>query len=295
MMTPDETRNSADADRPGLPQDEIDRKGDRIVREHFRRASGSWGMRYSSPLPKISDQDLILRRENVYRLLRAIIAVSPDGPRLRILDLGCGTGDVLDAVPRERLQVTGVDFLFDMLQRAATAHPGDAFVVADATELPVAHASQDVVICIGVLEYLRDPTAVLASIRTVLRPAGHLIVSFPNRRSPFRLLDRFESRCEHLLLNIFRALGARRADEDGPRYRHREWTVASARHLLAATGFEVDRILLNTFGLSGLTGTWRPNLAFSEWMSRRYFAESPVSTWLATTMVVHARPTGGNR
>jgi ubiquinone/menaquinone biosynthesis C-methylase UbiE len=167
--------------------------------------------------------------------------------------------------------------------------------VASAAAIPLAAGSQDVVVCIGVLEYVPDPSAVLASIRRVLRPGGHLIVSFPNRQSAFRLLSRLESRCVRALFTMVHALGGRRRDDDRPGYRHTQWTTAGARHLLAAAGFQVDRIFFNTFGLWGHAGTWQPNLAFSEWMSRRWFAESPVSTWLATTMVARSVRIGSER
>jgi 2-polyprenyl-3-methyl-5-hydroxy-6-metoxy-1,4-benzoquinol methylase len=289
------TRTDAKADGPGSSLEATDSAAERIVREHFRHVSTSWGTRYARPQQKISDQDLLLRRENVHRLLGPIRDAAAVGARLRILDVGCGTGDVLDGVPRDRVQVIGIDFVLGMVRDAASTHPDDAFVAGNAAAIPLAPRSQDVVVCLGVLEYVPDPAAVLASIRGVLRPGGHLIVSFPNRGSAFRLLSRFESRCERALFGLFHALGGRSRDDNRPRYRHRQWTVGGARHLVVAAGFEVDRIFFNTFGLWGRGGTWGPNLAFSEWMSRRCFAESPVSIFLATTMVVGATRTAADR
>lgn len=289
------TQHHTKPDGLGSSPDATRSAGERIVREHFRRASTSWGSRYNRPRRRISDQDLLLRRENVHRLVGTIRDACAAGTRLRILDVGCGTGDVLDGIPRNRVRVTGIDLVLDMVRGAATSHPDDVFVTANAEAIPLVPGSQDVVVCLGVLEYVPDPAAVLASIREVLRPGGHLIVSFPNRGSVSRLVSRLESRCERALFALFHALGGRGRHDDRPPYRHKQWTVAGARRLLAAAGFEVDRIFFNTFGLWGRAGTWAPNLAFSEWMSRHCFAESPVSTWLATTMVVGAARTAADR
>jgi SAM-dependent methyltransferase len=258
------------------------------VRAHFRTASTAWGSRYAGPPRKMSDQDLLLRRENVHRLLREILAAA-NGARgpLRILDVGCGTGDVLDGIPRTRVRVTGIDFVREMVATAARGHPDDRFVVGDAASLPVAAESIDVVVCLGVLEYLPGPATALASIHRTLRGGGSLIVSFPNRGSLFRKISAIERRGERALLRLREALRPRRRPS-GPAYRHTAWSVRGAQNLLAAADFEVQEILFNTFGLWGRPGTRRPNLAFSEWMSRRFFRESPLAAWLAYTMVVRA-------
>jgi SAM-dependent methyltransferase len=261
---------------------------DEKVRAHFKTASMAWGSRYAGRPRKISDQDLLLRRENVHRLLREIMAAENGAwEPLRVLDVGCGTGDILDGIPRTRVRVTGIDFVPEMVAAAARGHPDDRFVVGDATRLPVALESADVVVCPGVLEYLPDPLAALASIHQALRAGGSLIVSFPNRDSLFRTLSAIEIRGERAALRVRDALRGRRRPR-WPAYRHTQWSVEGARTLLAAAGFEVQEILFNTFGVWGRPGTWRPTLAFSEWMSHRFFRESPVAARLAHTMVVRA-------
>lgn len=47
----------------------------------------------------------------------------------------------------------------------------------------------DLVICSSVLEYVRDYRAELANFARLLRPAGRLLVSMPNRASRYRLAE----------------------------------------------------------------------------------------------------------
>lgn len=267
---------------------------DDIVREHFKTASGGWGTRYRGRPRKLSDQDLLLRRDNAHRLLRPLLESRTLGARLQVFDIGCGSGDVLDGIPRDLICVTGVDFVAEMVAAAARSHPHDRFVVADGANLPFEADSADIVVSLGVLEYVPDPAALLRSVHRVLRPGGRLIVSFPNRTSALRLASRMEARCTGALIVALDALRGRRLREDlWPRYRHTQWSVGGARRIVTATGFSVDCVLFNTFGLWGHIGTLRPNLALSEWMSRRFYHQSFLSAALATTMVVRAAKPAG--
>ena len=63
---------------------------------------------------------------------------------------------------------------------ALVAHERGLCVVrGDATRLPVADASVDLVVAFDVLEHIDDDAAVVAHIRRVLRPGGTLLVAVP--------------------------------------------------------------------------------------------------------------------
>jgi len=262
------------------------------VRTHFDTVSTEWGDRYARPPQRMSDLDLLLRRENVHRLVRPLLT-SAEG-KLRVLDVGCGSGDVLDGIGRDRISVLGVDRAASMVARAASTHPADRFMVADATRLPVPDASVDLITSLGVLEYVPDYEAVLASFFRKLRPGGHLIVSFPNRRSLFYLLSLVERSCENAALKVRDFVrGCRREGESGPNYDHRRWTVPEVRAVMAGSGFGVEQVLFNTFGVWGHVGRLRPMLGLSSFLTRNLHQRS-VSSWLACTMVFLAEK-GGTR
>ncbi len=113
----------------------------------------------------------------------AIFRLAREGGE-RLLDLGCGRGIVAGALVAEGRHAVGVDNDPELLADAAAR--GLITIQADlstdwASEVRP-HGPFDVVILADVLEHLRDPGAVLDSIRDneLLAPGGWLIVSIPN-------------------------------------------------------------------------------------------------------------------
>ncbi len=100
-------------------------------------------------------------------------------PALRgvVLDLGAGSGIAADHLapdvawwalePARRLDPA--------LPRRIGARPGARLLRAPAEEIPLADASVDAVIASTVLCSVREPAAVLAEVRRVLRPTGPLV------------------------------------------------------------------------------------------------------------------------
>jgi SAM-dependent methyltransferase len=131
----------------------------------------------------------------------------PDAAHLDVLDLGGGTGGL--AVPLAALghRVTVVDPSPDALaalaRRAEEAGVAGELVAiqGDADQLPVDHASLDLVLCHGVLEHVDDPAAALAAIARALRPGGRLSLVVAQRSATViaAALSGHLSRAEHLL------------------------------------------------------------------------------------------------
>lgn len=102
------------------------------------------------------------------------------GPGDRLLDLGTGTGVVLARLaaradaPREAV---GVDRSGSMLAAAQDVPHAWRLLCADATALPFANESFDVVTAAYLLHLLEPParSAVIAEAARVLRPGGRLI------------------------------------------------------------------------------------------------------------------------
>ena len=122
-----------------------------------------------------STRDVLRRRE----LVRAVLGARPGD---RILDVGCGPGfyvtELLEQVRREG-SVVGLDASADMLAVAAKraeGHDNVTFHEADATSLPVPDASFARVLCVQVLEYVRDVPAALIEMHRALRPGGRVLV-----------------------------------------------------------------------------------------------------------------------
>jgi len=264
-----------------------------MVASHFRAVSTGWGPRYEGRPRKMSDLDLQLRRENVQRLLEA--AAGRTALPMRVVDLGCGAGNVLDHVSRDLVRVIGVDVVPEMVKQAALDHPGDSFLVADASKLPVRPESVDAVTCVGVLEYLTDPLSALNTIWRGLKPGGFLIVSFPNKSSLFRTLSGWETTAERALLQVRdRLLGRPRADSGRPVYSHTQWSVPTAKTMLQHAGFSIESVRLQTFGLWGWVGRMRPALWLSRQLSSVLGREGVLSRRLGCTVVMLARKPSRN-
>jgi 2-polyprenyl-3-methyl-5-hydroxy-6-metoxy-1,4-benzoquinol methylase len=99
-----------------------------------------------------------------------------------VLDVGCGTGYGSYLLANAH-SYFGVDLDTESIRWAKTHYRKQAndFAAAQATALPVADLSQDLVTCFEVLEHVADQSKVLAEIRRVLRPGGWLCLSTPQK------------------------------------------------------------------------------------------------------------------
>jgi ubiquinone/menaquinone biosynthesis C-methylase UbiE len=130
-----------------------------------------------SPLPI-----RLLERRRVSVLIQLLDAQ----PNLRILEVGCGAGNVLDRVPTGTR--VGIDLSAFLLHKAGQRLKKRASLLRmNAESLAFADASFDRVYCSEVLEHVIDPTAVLREIRRVLRPNGLAVISVPNEDAINRL------------------------------------------------------------------------------------------------------------
>ena len=105
-----------------------------------------------------------------------------------LLDVGCGTGNLLSLInTRYDAQIAGVDLTPKMLNIARIKLGDDADLkVADSEDLPFEDNKFDMVICTDSFHHYPHPENVLKEIRRVLETDGMIIIADPYTPTPLR-------------------------------------------------------------------------------------------------------------
>ena len=112
----------------------------------------------------------------------------------RVLDFGCGTGDVIASLLRMgNPEITGVDISPDTARHARERFAGRsnvAVLVGTAEDMDFSDGSFDLAVGINVLQHIQPEaalTATLARLRRMVMPGGHIVVM---DCSPIRVVRR---------------------------------------------------------------------------------------------------------
>jgi len=95
-------------------------------------------------------------------------------PHERILDLGCGTGELTRAIADRGATVTGVDADAGMIAQARTLYPELAFHVGDGQALSF-DTEFEAVFSNAALHWMTRPRDVATGVSRALRPGGRLV------------------------------------------------------------------------------------------------------------------------
>jgi len=155
-----------EADRRGAARVLAERA--RVASESFRRQGADWDEMRALDLPAPAVE-------------AALLSLVPEADAGRLIDIGTGTGRVMELLGPRISQGVGIDASKAMLAlaRSRLARAGLTHCsvrLADMYRLPLAAASFDVAVLQMVLHYAEDPPGVLAEAARVLRPGGRLIV-----------------------------------------------------------------------------------------------------------------------
>jgi len=104
----------------------------------------------------------------------------------RVLDVGCGTGNLLKRLTGE---LYGIDTNLEMLRFAKQQLPNATLLFQDAVALKFNDGSFDGVSCINMLYYVDEPNKVLKETHRVLKPNGILVVAGPKPNIDYGVLE----------------------------------------------------------------------------------------------------------
>jgi trans-aconitate methyltransferase len=113
----------------------------------------------------------------VSRFGRDLVHLLAPVPGERVVDLGCGTGELAAELAALDLDVLGIDADPTMIAQARAKHPGVAFEQADGRVFTLAEPV-DAVLSNAALHWMLDPTAVIARVNAALRPGGRFVAEF---------------------------------------------------------------------------------------------------------------------
>lgn len=170
--------------------------------------------------------------------------------RERILDLGCGDGQLTARLAAGGVDVRGVDASAAMV--AAARARGITADEASAENLPYADAAFDAVFSNAALHWVRDQDGMMAHVHRVLKPGGRFVAEMGGHGNIAAI--------RVALMAVLERHGFAGA-EDGVNYYP---TVEAYTRRLKRHGFEVERIaliprptLLESSGMAGWLRTFR--------------------------------------
>jgi SAM-dependent methyltransferase len=156
-----------------------------------------------------------------FELITRLVAEQKTSQTFRILDAGCGTGQMLKHL--EKLgDAIGIDSSAEAIS-FAQSRGVKKLVRGSITDVPFPEATFDCIVALDVIEHVDDDFGILQSLHEVLKPGGRLIITVP----AYKLLW---------------------SEHDEINHHKRRYTAPDLRRLIEQAGFSVDRVTYcNTF------------------------------------------------
>ena len=148
----------------------------------------------------------------------------------RLLDIGCGNGELLLAVQKRYHEVYGIDIAEAALNSARKHEINVQAVDLNREDLPFPDQYFDTLTILSTLQYFQDLYFVLGECNRVLSPSGVLLLSVPNMRAFWRV-------GRLLLQGSFPRVSLDQEGYDGGTLHYFAYT--NLKQLLYETGFEV--------------------------------------------------------
>ncbi len=138
-----------------------------------------WDGMYARQTENLEDEFFRLRRDFAVNYV-----ASRYDTTARICDLGCGAGPTISELLKRGYDTVGFDYSADMLAKAAERIGGQSRLVrCDIRSVPLADATLDCAVCLGVISYVEDYETIIREIHRLLKPGGTAIVTYRNEKN----------------------------------------------------------------------------------------------------------------
>jgi ubiquinone/menaquinone biosynthesis C-methylase UbiE len=191
------------------------------------------------------------------------------------VDIGCGSGDILDVLLGRYRTLIGLDRFETRLKNRGTRPRKWKFVQADLNQhFPLSSNSVDTAFANQAIEHILDPLHFVAEIYRILKPEGAAIITTPNIR--------YVKNLWRIIVNGFgpRTAGGNQIDgpwDDGHLH---YFTHRDLREIFSEAGF----FSVSSTGLVNLK-----NGAFTRRIADRYSAASMVREFFSGNILLIAR------
>jgi trans-aconitate methyltransferase len=106
----------------------------------------------------------------------------------KILDIGCGTGDLANTLSKSGVEVVGVDKSENMVKQAHSKYPSIQFMVQDVTNLEY-QSEFDAIFSNATLHWVHPPIQALHKIYQSLKPGGRFVAEFGGKGNVQTITD----------------------------------------------------------------------------------------------------------
>jgi trans-aconitate methyltransferase len=117
------------------------------------------------------------RHSYVFQYGQAVLDLLAPRKGERILDLGCGSGQLTAAIADVGATVIGIDSSPEMLVEARAHYPAIEFRLGDAADFAI-ESPADAVFSNAVLHWVKDAPGAAACIARALKPGGRFVAEF---------------------------------------------------------------------------------------------------------------------
>jgi trans-aconitate methyltransferase len=167
------------------------------------------------------------RHAFVWQFGEGVIELLDAKPGEKILDLGCGTGQLTQKIAERGAEVTGLDASPEMVGQARQNYPHLRFVLEDAANMRF-EGEFDAVFSNAALHWMLDATGVATAVARALRTGGRFVAELGGKGNIAQI--------EHAITTV----AARYHGQDTPKKRTFYPSVAEYAGVLESCGLEVQ-------------------------------------------------------
>jgi 2-polyprenyl-3-methyl-5-hydroxy-6-metoxy-1,4-benzoquinol methylase len=144
------------------------------------------------------DRDINIMADNLVSQIQKISNIG------KVLDVGCGSGVLVDKLSKFGYQATGIDWSEQAIIYARN-HMSGTFIIGDADLNTFRECKYDIIVASHILEHLENPRSFFEGVKEVLDDGGSIVLAVPNlwwydrgsflRRNPSSIFDEDHTVC----------------------------------------------------------------------------------------------------